>query len=190
MGFVGEDGHGTPCPYNTSVVGAAQRGRPGERTLALPYTRAGFIPFRAIFCTASLWLMVVLVSLILAACVPAQTPPQLAYTPGPAVIVTDRVYESAAFTVRYPSGWRVVTGAADAPLSVVFVAPDEVSTIRVQVGGLENASLSDAGFRYDVRGVELADGTTITAIAHIAEDRWETIQPIFEDMVKSIKREK
>ena len=65
---------------------------------------------------------------LLAACVPANTPLQLAYTPGPAVIVTDDVYESDAFTVHYPSGWRVVTGAADAPTSVVFVAPDEQST--------------------------------------------------------------
>jgi hypothetical protein len=123
---------------------------------------------------------------LLAACVPAGTPPQLAYTPGPAVVVTDRAYESSAFTVHYPSGWRVVTGAADAPPSVVFVAPDEVSTITLQAGTLEDATLAEPGFRVDIRGIELADGTLITAIARAPETAWETFLPVFEGVVAGV----
>jgi len=124
---------------------------------------------------------------LLAACIPAETPPQLAYTPGPAVVVTDRVYESSVFTVRYPSGWRVVTGAADAPPSVVFVAPDEVSTITLQTGTLEAATLAEPGFRAELRGIELADGTRITAIARAPETAWETFLPVFEAVVATVE---
>lgn len=125
---------------------------------------------------------------VLAACVPAQTPPQLAYTPGPAVVVTDRVYESSAFTVHYPSGWRVVTGAADAPPSVVFVAPDEVSTIALQVGPLDNSILTEPGFSVEIRGIELANGRLITAIAQAPEPAWESFLPVFEGVIATVRQ--
>ncbi len=124
---------------------------------------------------------------LLAACVPAQTPPQLAYTPGPAVVVTDHVYESSAFAAHYPSGWRVVTGAADASPSVVFVAPDEVSTITLQVGPLENSVLTEPGFSVEIRGIELADGRLITAIARAPEATWESFLPVFEQVVATVR---
>jgi hypothetical protein len=129
-------------------------------------------------------------SMLLSACgrlvPPATTPPQLHFTPGAPVAVTDRLYETSAFTVRYPTGWRVVTAAANQPISVVFVAPDEVSTITLQVGELNNATF-DPKFKTDVRDIHLANGTLITAIGRAPADSWETFAPVFEAVVASVK---
>jgi hypothetical protein len=137
----------------------------------------------------SLTRCVAVLVLLVAACgpiVPATTPPQLKFTPGPAVVVTDRTYETRAFTVRYPSGWRVVTGAADQPISVVFVAPDEVSTITVQAGYLNNTTFDEA-FQTDVRGITLGDGTVVTAIGRAPVERWATFGPVFEMVIASVQ---
>ncbi|MBZ0287347.1 MAG: hypothetical protein K8I30_07015, partial [Anaerolineae bacterium] len=40
-----------------------------------------------------------------AACIPAKVPSNLDDTPGPAVVVSDKVFENSAFTARYPDGW-------------------------------------------------------------------------------------
>lgn len=72
---------------------------------------------------AALWL--------LAGCVPATVPPQLSYTPGAPVTVTEREYSAGGFQVRYPRGWRVITSAADAPLSVIFVSPTDDALLMV-----------------------------------------------------------
>ena len=58
--------------------------------------------------------------LSLAGFVPAQKPDVLKASPGPGFVVTDRMYENSSFTARYPSGWRVQSGEATQPLSVLF----------------------------------------------------------------------
>ena len=70
-------------------------------------------------------------ALLLAGCVPATPPPHLANTPGAPVIVDgDRVI-TAAFRARAPAGWRIILGAASAPPTVIFAAPDNCALIAV-----------------------------------------------------------
>lgn len=67
--------------------------------------------------------------------VPATQPPQLAHTPGAYVVVDDTTstYDAGVFRVAYPQGWRIVkTSIASTPdMAVVFVSPDEQSTLRL-----------------------------------------------------------
>ncbi|MEM6281327.1 MAG: hypothetical protein AAF787_03965 [Chloroflexota bacterium] len=74
--------------------------------------------------------------LLLAACIPATAPPQLEYTPGPPVVVTDGRIQTAAFSVERPDGWRVITSAADAPLTLILVAPDDAALIVLATDGI------------------------------------------------------
>jgi hypothetical protein len=125
--------------------------------------------------------------LMLVKCIPAKVPPNLGNTPGPAVVITDHVYESSQFTARYPDGWKVVTSEAIAPLSVIFVAPDEASNIKLLVGTLDSANFSDPKMQTDVRGITLENGLKITAILSARTEKYETYLPIFEDVLASVK---
>ena len=83
------------------------------------------------FIGRSTFLIGVLV-IVIAACgrlAPADLPPQLEYTPGPFVIVTDQTYDAGVFTVRYPLGWQVITPATFNTPWVVFQSPDETAVI-------------------------------------------------------------
>jgi hypothetical protein len=129
-----------------------------------------------------------IVMLGLVACgpiVPATTPPQLDFTPGPTVVISDNAYETGDFSVRYPVGWRIVTGAADQPTQVVFVAPDEISTITVQTGTLDNAPFDDT-LMTDIRAVSLDGGTSITVIGRAPADTWDSFSAVLDVVVSSV----
>lgn len=68
--------------------------------------------------------LLVAVCLGAAACVPADVPPQLTFTPGAPFVVDDDHYESAFFRVRVPQGWRIVSAPAEQPDFVIFVAAE------------------------------------------------------------------
>jgi len=118
-------------------------------------------------------------------CIPAGVPENLDDTPGPAVVVTDREYIGHVFSARYPAGWRIVTGEASQPQSVIFVAPDEVSTIQLRVGHLEEAAFP-ADRQTDVRAVMLDDGTTVTAILTALPENFDSLAAIFEAVIESV----
>lgn len=73
-----------------------------------------------------MWLFILVVG-----CVPVHTPPQLESTPGVPVVVRQDAVDFGAFEVRYPAGWRVITGAADQPQNVILVSPDDEALILV-----------------------------------------------------------
>jgi hypothetical protein len=85
----------------------------------------------------------------LAACVPAAAPPQLTHTPGQSVTITEETFANAAFALRYPRGWRVVTGAAAASPTVTLIAPGDCALIIVSAARIDpppalSATCSDA----------------------------------------------
>jgi hypothetical protein len=129
----------------------------------------------------------VFVLLVLAACIPAKVPDNLDDTPGAPVVVFDNTYESAQFVVRYPDGWRVVTSEAQASLAVIFVAPDEISTIQLMVGPLEDANFSNPDLQTEVRGLTLSDGLEMTAVLSAASDQFDTYLPLFERVLASLQ---
>jgi len=127
-----------------------------------------------------------LIFVLFSACVPAKVPDNLDDTPGPPVVVTDRVYESSQFSARYPQGWRVVTSEARTPPAVIFVAPDEVSTIRLMVGPLDDINLSEPDLQTEVRGLTLPGGLDMTVILSAPPDQWDALLPIFEHLLASV----
>lgn len=66
-----------------------------------------------------------------AACVPAQTPPQLMFTPGPPLMITDHQVNFGSFRLTYPTDWRVITGAAEDSPAVILAAPEDAALITI-----------------------------------------------------------
>jgi len=81
-----------------------------------------------------LWLAL----LMLGACVPASPPPQLGYTPGAPVTVTEQQVRNSAFTVTRPAGWRLITSAAGEPPTVIFVSPDDTALVMISAEAIED----------------------------------------------------
>lgn len=132
---------------------------------------------------------VVCLLLLLAACIPARTPEQLVHTPGPAVQVMDSSYHAGAFEVMIPDGWRVVTSAAESPIRVLFVAPEDDALIMVGEG-LTEAPVP-AGYTGDLRSerreIPLDDGTVIVAILNAQPENWDARLELFEHVVESVR---
>ncbi len=123
--------------------------------------------------------------LLFSGCIPGQTPPQLAFTPGAPAVITDELFTNSAFSVRYPTGWRVVTGAADAPPSVTFVAADDVSTITLAAADPGEPE-RDPAFRVETRQLSL-EGRRVYVIARVPVQDWPRFQPTFERLLASVK---
>ncbi|MGJ3237426.1 MAG: hypothetical protein ACFE0Q_01845 [Anaerolineae bacterium] len=90
------------------------------------YRNANEFLMQGIMCLLLIALLVACQSLI-----PATTPPQLQHTAGAPLTITDTHIDANWFSVDYPDGWRVVTGVAIEPISLVLVAPDDTFIIRV-----------------------------------------------------------
>lgn len=127
--------------------------------------------------------------LVMTACVPARTPPQLADTPGPAVQVIDGWYDSGVFRAQYPAGWRVITSAAEAPVSVIFAAPE--GDALIMMGEHITDAPAPAGYagklRSERREIELGNGVTVIAILNAAHENWLTRLALFEAVVSSVR---
>lgn len=75
--------------------------------------------------------------LLIAGCVPATPPPHLANTPGAPVIIDGDWVITSAFRVRALADWRIILGAASAPPSVTFAAPDNCALIVVSAAPID-----------------------------------------------------
>ncbi len=124
--------------------------------------------------------MIVLIFL-LSACasiVPATVPPQLSYTPGPAAVIGESVYDAGVFYVRYPRGWRVVKmNAAGAPQSVVFISPDGAANISLNTSTATEEVM-------ETRIIPLENGVNVTASLHGSTERFIEV---FEAVVDSLR---
>lgn len=126
------------------------------------------------------WL-VFLTMTILTACSPPQTPEQLSFTPGAPITITDDLYITSAFSVRYPPGWRVITPPAEAPPGAIFAAPDNTALIVLSISpmGTPPELANVPAERVTVEGDEVALGD-ITVHAALVADR-EIIDTIGDD---------
>lgn len=79
--------------------------------------------------------ILILLGIILSACssiIPATTPPQLAYTPGAAITISDETIYTDIFQVNYPDAWRVVKiNVATDPIELVFASQDGGMWIKI-----------------------------------------------------------
>jgi hypothetical protein len=130
-------------------------------------------------------LLTTVILLLVAACVPLQTPPQVQQTPGPAVQITDRAFESEAFSLRYPVGWRVITSAAGDPPYAIFVAPDDAALIVIATESAPAPGLEGGSYTVE-RHIELGAGRTVTAVLHAPNAAWMTYRSIFDALVETV----
>lgn len=130
-------------------------------------------------------LILLLLMILFGACaplVPATTPPQLEFTPGAYVVVTDSLFDAGDFVVEYPHDWRIVKTsiASDEHLKAVFVAPDQ-STITLTI--VDSAGQNSTTERY----VTLAETLIIQGIAEASADADPDFMLIFEQMMDRIR---
>ena len=131
-------------------------------------------------------LLFVLMWLVLCGCIPAHVPDNLDDTPGPPVVVDNHVYQGAVFSARIPTGWRVITGEAQAAQSVIFVAPDGKTLIRLIAGRIEASAVTVANQRNEIDSITLPNATTVTAVFSSPYSTWAKYFPDFEQVRDSV----
>jgi hypothetical protein len=127
-----------------------------------------------------------LVGIILIGCIPAHVPDNLDDTPGPPISFENNVYQGAAFSADIPAGWRVITGEAQAPQSVIFVAPDGKTLIRLIAGKVDESAVTVADQRNEIVPVTLANATTVTAVFSSPASTWVNYYSAFERVRDSL----
>ena len=128
----------------------------------------------------------IILSLLIGACaplVPATTPPQLQYTPGAFVVVTNETFDAGVFRVDYPQSWRVVKTsiASTAFLQVVFVAPDESSITLSQTKTVSNST------RDTERCITLDNGVIVQVVMKPANNADDTFNDLATQLIASIR---
>jgi hypothetical protein len=126
------------------------------------------------------------VCLMLVGCIPAHVPENLDDTPGPPIVVNNKVYRGAEFSARIPDGWRVITGEAQATQSVIFVAPDGKTLIRLVAGNVKADTVIVANQRNEIDPVTLANAKIVTAVFSSPYSTWERYFPEFERVRDSL----
>lgn len=130
-------------------------------------------------------------ALWLAACIPAQTPPQLAHTPGAPVVVAGSRVETTAFAVDAPPGWRIITSPAALPPFIIFAAPDGCALITLAAEPIEppplaNCPTDSAAPTQQTRSITFEDGTAVYATFSAAPTNDDSTLPIFESVIESL----
>lgn len=134
-------------------------------------------------------LLIGLALLALAACAPARQPPQLAATPGPPVIVGERVRVAGLFSAQPPPGWRVITGPASGAPQVVFAPPDGAALIALGVGADFAAPALPAVDRSAARTLRLDGGLALTAALRAPAAAWAAYADVFARVIESLRAE-
>jgi hypothetical protein len=135
--------------------------------------------------------VVMLIALSFAACIPAQTPPQLAHTPGAPVVVAGSRVETTAFAVDAPSGWRIITSPAALPPFLIFAAPDGCALITLAAEPIEPPPLTNcptdaAAPTQQTRRITFEDGTPVYATFSATPTNDDSMLPIFEAVIESL----
>jgi hypothetical protein len=139
----------------------------------------------------TLYLIAALVVIVLsAACVPAQIPEELAFTPGPPVTVSETTYQVNDLRFHYPAGWRVVTGPAENPLRVVFVSPAEDAIIVLSPEAIENppvpAAVEASQAEVLADEIRVSADTRLHVLLVTTHDRLALYRPAFEFMISTL----
>jgi len=132
----------------------------------------------------SLWFML----LLFAGCVPGETPSVLNQTPGAPIIVDGERYANAIFSVNIPTGWRVITAAADSAPAVTFAAPDNCTVIHLSSVPAEPpvAPACDQPTQTITREITLAN-LTVYAAGSAPISAWDAFTGILEDNIESLQ---
>ena len=126
--------------------------------------------------------------ILIAACVPAQTPAHLTSMPGAWVSVADDTVTTALFRVRYPPGWRVITSSAEAPPAVTFVSPDNCALILVSSAPAETpvSPSCDKATQTIARDMPLGE-STITLAGSAPVESWDVFAAQVDQVAESLR---
>jgi hypothetical protein len=122
------------------------------------------------------------------ACSPAEVPEHLQFTPGAPIVVTQNTFATDDFSLRYPDGWRIVTGPADAPQVSTFVSPDNCAIILVAIGSAQpvtSPDCLDAVFQTTRREITL-DNLRLTVAGSAPDTQWDKFESTFDSFARSI----
>lgn len=126
---------------------------------------------------------------LLAACVPATPPPPISHTPGLSVVIDGEFVRTDVFSAAVPGDWRVITGAADAPLSLILVAPGDCALIRLTVEAIdappEASGCADQARRAEVRAIAVG-GVTVYAAGGAPLTEWNAFLLDYQRVVASL----
>ncbi len=121
-----------------------------------------------------------------AGCVPADVPPQLAFTPGPAVIVDAARYQSTFLSVRVPQGWRIVTAPAEQPDFVIFVAPDNDALMQFSARPIDPAPVLNT-IPQEQQNTFTATRNGLYALLVCESTACDRFAPLFKAVVESLQ---
>jgi hypothetical protein len=132
-------------------------------------------------------------ALLLPGCVPADTPPQLVFTPGAPVMVTERTFSGDFFAVTIPAGWRTVTAPAENPTFVTFVSPDDAALIYLTLAADDEPPVLST-VASDAQTV-IRDGSRVCrgmcrplyAALVVESGQRDAYEPVFTELIASIR---
>lgn len=131
----------------------------------------------------------IIICVMLSACssLPAQPPPQLQHTPGPALMVAERTLQTSVYRVDPPAGWRVVKSTiASEPIVLVLVAPDD--SMMIQIADEPPAPFPDeAAFVRREADVTLSNGEQVYLAGQSSHENEAQFDAIFEAVQRSIR---
>lgn len=126
-------------------------------------------------------------------CVPAQVvPPQLAYTPGAPVIVTENFVTLAETQIAYPAGWRVITSAAESSPYLTFVPPQADALIFVsttaEVEPPQIPAVAPGQQRIENQSIAVDDNQRLHVWFVSTHTTYQTYLPDYQWMTASLHR--
>jgi hypothetical protein len=134
--------------------------------------------------------VILLALLFLAACIPRELPPQLAYTPGPPYTLDGRTLVTDIYTVETPDGWRVIAGPAEDPYTFQFVAPEDDALIVLSGHAIAEPPQpmnADASTLAAEHVEALAGETPLYAVLVAPEGEIRTYRPLLDALIGSIR---
>lgn len=148
--------------------------------------------WRVIKCRNRYGVAVVGLMLALVACgpiVPAQTPPQLAHTPGAPIVIDEQWLSTDDFRLQYPAGWRVVKlNVTGSPLEIVFAGPDDSLLIRLNRLAASDKNQPDTAIlSLVVRDTGATQATGIVLSGQAPPDLTAELDQIMRQMAASVQ---
>lgn len=134
--------------------------------------------------------LLLIMVLLLAGCgalVPAQTPLQLAQTPGAPLQISAGSILTAQFRLQAPADWRVITSASIDPITLILAAPDNAALIVVSAQQIVRPPRpqTDAPLRILYQARELSE-TRVYVYAAAPADEWSRFAPLVMALLASI----
>lgn len=180
------------APLNAQDGGSTPKPPQGRAAPLMPFFRLKLWGVRAQV-PAGAWNgtpILLCLLLLLSACSPRETPPQLSFTAAPPYTLTENRLVTGLYTLDTPSGWRVIAGPAQDPYTFQLITPENDALIVVSDRGIDNPPMPSGA---DASTLEIAaaernlDGRTIYVVLVAPRAQSDTLIPIRDAVVGSLR---